>query len=276
MKKAYLIFVLFIGVCFTGVGQNLNSYKYVVIPEKFDFLKESNQYQMNELAKFLFEKYGFSAFMASELKPSDISMDPCNTLYADVKDDSGLLQTKLQVLLKDCRNNIVFTSEEGKSREKDFKKAYQEALRAAFKYVQTINYTYSENTEKQVESIPVVNTPKPSVEKEVEEVIVSAIPKELSKKPEAVSVKAPINRTEFTSGSLEFYLIKTDFGFQLFQSQMEEPFAKLIKTNSEGYFIYSTISINGIAFFDASGNLNVEVLAVDGNSTSTKIYKLKN
>jgi len=276
MKKAYLIFVLFIGVCFTGVGQNLNSYKYVVIPEKFDFLKESNQYQMNELAKFLFEKYGFSAFMASELKPSDISMDPCNTLYADVKDDSGLLQTKLQVLLKDCRNNIVFTSEEGKSREKDFKKAYQEALRAAFKYVQTINYTYSENTEKQVESIPVVNTPKPSVEKEVEEVIVSAIPKELSKKPEAVSVKAPINRTEFTSGSLEFYLIKTDFGFQLFQSQMEEPFAKLIKTNSEGYFIYSTISINGIAFFDVSGNLNVEVLAVDGNSTSTKIYKLKN
>ena len=276
MKKAYLIFVLFIGVCFTGVGQNLNSYKYVVIPEKFDFLKESNQYQMNELAKFLFEKYGFSAFMASELKPSDISMDPCNTLYADVIDDSGLLQTKLQVLLKDCRNNIVFTSEEGKSREKDFKKAYQEALRAAFKYVQTISYTYSENTEKQVESIPVVNTPKPSVEKEVEEVIVSAIPKELSKKPEAVSVKATRNRIEFTSGSLEFYLIKTDFGFQLFQSQMEEPFAKLIKTNSEGYFIYSTISINGIAFFDVSGNLNVEVLAVDGNSTSTKIYKLKN
>ena len=38
---------------------NLNDYKYVIVPNKFDFLKENDQYQLNSLAAFLFEKYGF-------------------------------------------------------------------------------------------------------------------------------------------------------------------------------------------------------------------------
>ncbi len=278
MKKTYLVIVFLIGISSVTFGQDLNSYKYVEVPEKFDFLKESNEYQLNELTKFLFEKYGFMAFMENEERPSNLSKQDCNILYADVVENSGLFRTNLQISLKDCRNNEVFLSEEGSSRDKDYKKAYYEALRNAFKYIEAINYTYSENKEKQAAAISIQNTPKPLVEKVVEEVVVSAIPQELPMKTEAVQPVSSKSKKKvvFTSGDLEFYLKQTKFGFQLFQSQMEEPFAKLTKTTSEEHFIYSTISSNGIAFFDISGNLNVEVMAKDGNSTTVKTYKLKN
>ncbi|TVZ26980.1 hypothetical protein JM83_1987 [Gillisia sp. Hel_I_86] len=281
MKKTYLIFALLLGICLTSLGQNLNSYKYVVVPDRFDFLKEPNQYQMNELAKFLFEKYGFTAFMASESKPSDLSMDSCNVLYADVIEDSGLFQTKLQVLLKDCRNQVVFTSEEGKSKEKDFKQAYQEALRNAFNYVEAINYKYDGNSAKVKEEVPetqIRNIPGPAKEikqeGKVEEVIVSAIPKKIQK--ETKVLERVSNKRSYFSGELEVYLLQTEYGFQLVQKEMEEPFGKLVKTGSANHFIYSTLQNTGIAFFDESGNLNVEILTENGNTTSTKIYKLKN
>ena len=37
---------------------NLNNYKYVIVPKKYDFLKEEDQFRLNGLTKFLFEKYG--------------------------------------------------------------------------------------------------------------------------------------------------------------------------------------------------------------------------
>lgn len=283
MRNSILIFTLLIGFCFTSVGQNLNSYKYVSVPEKFDFLKESNQYQMNELTKFLFEKYGFTVFMGNGLKPLDISMNPCNVLQADVIEDSGFFQTKLQVVLTNCENQEVFVSKVGSTRVKEYKKAYQEALRDAFSSFEAVNYSYDKtsvteksivarNQEEKENEKPVKENTKPKAE-----VIITAIP-QLTKEASTTKKLEPANKDEkvYVSGSVDFYILNTDFGYQLFQSQMEEPFAKLIKTNSEGHFIYSSISKNGIAFFDASGNLNVETLAADGNSTSIKIYKLKN
>ena len=45
---------------------NLNDYKYVIVPKKYDFLKEADQYQINSLSKFLFNKYGFQTLMEGE------------------------------------------------------------------------------------------------------------------------------------------------------------------------------------------------------------------
>tara|TARA_R100000935_G_C2833363_1_gene166528 strand:- start:1755 stop:2573 length:819 start_codon:yes stop_codon:yes gene_type:complete len=272
MRNTYLIFALVIGSCFTSLGQNLNSYKYISIPEKFDFLKESNQYQMNDLSKFLFEKYGFTVFMDGGSKPLDLSLNPCNVLYATILDDSGLFETKLQLVLRNCENQEVFVSKIGSSREKDYKTAYQQALRDAFSSFDTINYSYNENSEKNIPLKTIVNAPKPSVEKVVEEVVVTAIPTKSNSTQSEVSG----SKTMYVSGNLEVYLLRSDYGFQVFQKEMEEPFAKLIKTGSATHFIYSTLDNNGIAFFDANGNLNVETLVNNENSTSLKIYKLKN
>lgn len=121
---------------------NLNNYKYVIVPKKFDFLKEANQYRLNELAEFLFEKYGFVALMEGEDYPEDLSLNRCLALRSDVIKDSGLFKTKLNMELKDCNDRVVFTSPTGESREKDYATAYNEAMRSAFETLESLNYQY--------------------------------------------------------------------------------------------------------------------------------------
>ena len=102
----------------------------VVVPNKFAFLKSDNEYQLNILTKFLIEKQGFKAYMENEV-PSELLNTPCNILRADVKNESNMMTSKLRLVLTDCANKEVFSSEVGKSREKEYKKSYQEALRNA-------------------------------------------------------------------------------------------------------------------------------------------------
>ena len=102
----------------------------VVVPNKFSFLKSDNEYQLNILTKFLIEKQGFKAYMENEV-PSELLNTPCNILRADVKNESNMMTSKLRLVLTDCANKEVFSSEVGKSREKEYKKSYQEALRNA-------------------------------------------------------------------------------------------------------------------------------------------------
>ena len=103
----------------------------VIVPNRYTFQKEDNQYQLNALTKFLLEKQGFKAYMESEA-PAELLQNPCDALKADVKNQSNMMTSKVQFILTDCANKTVFTSEIGKSREKEFKKSYQEALRNAF------------------------------------------------------------------------------------------------------------------------------------------------
>ena len=102
----------------------------VVVPNKFAFLKSDNEYQLNILTKFLIEKQGFKAYMENEV-PAELLNTPCNILRADVKNESNMMTSKLRLVLPDCANKEVFSSEVGKSREKEYKKSYQEALRNA-------------------------------------------------------------------------------------------------------------------------------------------------
>ena len=63
--------------------------------------------------------------------PAELLNTPCNLLKADVKNESNMMTSKLRLVLTDCANKEVFSSEVGKSREKEYKKSYQEALRNA-------------------------------------------------------------------------------------------------------------------------------------------------
>ena len=96
----------------------------VIVPNRYAFQKEDNQYQLNVLTKFLLEKQGFKTYMESEV-PAELLQNPCDLLKADVKNESNMMTSKLQLVLNDCSNKTVFTSEIGKSREKEYKKSYQ-------------------------------------------------------------------------------------------------------------------------------------------------------
>lgn len=150
MKRNVFI-ILFSLALNLSFSQSVNEYKYALVPSKFSFLNEVDQYKLNTLAKLLMGKYGFVAFLDNEVLPDEVLNNNCNKVYVDVVKSSGIFTTKLSIVLKDCKNNVLFTSTEGKSREKEFKVAYNEALRDAFASFETLKYKYSPK-----ESLPVL------------------------------------------------------------------------------------------------------------------------
>ena len=93
MKKTLLISLAFFALTSVFAQQNLNDYKYIIIPNTFDFLKEADEYRLNSLTKFLFEKYNFEALMENdEVLPSDYSRNNCLGLQADVLKDSKMFE----------------------------------------------------------------------------------------------------------------------------------------------------------------------------------------
>ena len=144
MKTNFILFLLAIGVSINLQAQtSINDFKYVSVPESYSFLKLKDQYKLNSLTIFLFEKNKFTVLNSFQNYPSDLAQNRCLLLKSDVISKKGFLKTKLQLVLTDCRDNIVFSSEIGQSKLKEYKKAFQEALRGAFVSVGDLNYTYS-------------------------------------------------------------------------------------------------------------------------------------
>lgn len=130
MKKAlFLLLFLVSSLCFS---QTVNDYKYAIVPSKFEFLKDKDQYRLNTLTKMLMEKYGFKTYFDTDILPLEVAETNCNKVFVEVQNTGNLFSTKLVVILKDCKNEILFTSTEGKSREKEYQVAYNQALRQAF------------------------------------------------------------------------------------------------------------------------------------------------
>ena len=143
MKKYFSIslFLMF-GFSVLFAQKNINSYKYILVPKQFEFQKSPDQHQLNSLTKFLFEKAGFTVLYTDDSFPEDLASNACLGLKAKVNNLSGMLSTKMNVELSDCYNNQVFSTKEGRSKEKEYKKAYQEALRSAFVDIENLKYVY--------------------------------------------------------------------------------------------------------------------------------------
>ena len=217
MKKLILIFIVIISV--KSFSQKLNAYKYAVVPEKFSFQTENNQYNFNELVKAAMRRYGFDPYYNTEELPADVT--DANKLYVDVVESGNIIYTKLNIVLKDYRNNIVFMTQDGKSKEKQVEVAYNEALRETVKSVELMNHHYTENT--------IVENNEPSIDNKVvieEDKLIIYIAKQVkngydlstqdqvfllkntSKKDMYQAVKNKINGTVFKQGDkwiFEFY-----------------------------------------------------------------------
>ena len=221
--KIKFFFVL--AICFIATSvfaqSNLKDYKYVVVPNKFDFLKEQDQYQLNSLAKFLFNKYGFEAILEGDEYPEGLALNRCLGLKTDVSKENGFLKTKLIVKLKDCNNVVVFTSEIGESRDKNYAKAYTQALRSAFKSIEGLNHKYIPNKKTvTVKRNTVVKTP---VLEEVEQLkqqieVLKSEKQNLSiKENKTEKLEKLIKTTKVASGNV-LYAQEINNGFQLVDS----------------------------------------------------------
>jgi hypothetical protein len=126
MKKvSVILMILFSYLSFAQQG-----YKYVIVPEKYDFL-EKNQYQVNTLTKSYFQTEGLTSFFDTDKLPKEIANNRCNAIFIDAKESNSLFVTKITIEIKDCQNTVLMTSSEGTSRDKDYKVAYTEAFRIA-------------------------------------------------------------------------------------------------------------------------------------------------
>ncbi len=124
----------------TGYGQ-LNSYKYVIVPIRFQDFKNDNQFRTSTLVKYLFTNEGFNTVYSNNL-PDELRKDPCLGLRAELIDKSSLFLTKTQISLTDCNGVVVLTSQDGRSKSKDYEQSYREAISEAFGSYRGLNYKY--------------------------------------------------------------------------------------------------------------------------------------
>ncbi|SIS83858.1 hypothetical protein SAMN05421766_104284 [Zobellia uliginosa] len=279
-------------VSLIGMAQDqLNDYKYIIVPKKFDGFKKENQYQTSTLVKFLFTEKGFQAVYEDEL-PSELNNNRCLGLVANLIDDSSMFTTKAGVVLENCKGQEVFTTAIGKSKEKDYKLAYGQALRNAFKSFDTVNYSYngkadtsepvrvsfkddvkqvgekapyeSKNRQPMVEQVATKETqsykdnrPQPSNYKSVQ-----------SSQTVAAAPSVVINASKSDKGTL--YAQEIPNGFQLVDSTPKIQL-KIFKTSLPNYFLAEGDEENGVVFQQGGkwyfeqyvdGKLKTEELAI--------------
>ncbi|CAL2105011.1 conserved hypothetical protein [Tenacibaculum sp. 190524A02b] len=217
-----IVYLLLLATTITFGQKKLNNYKYVIVPKQFEFVSKNDQYQTSSLTKFLFKKYGFNAYMENEDLPKDVLNNRCLALTGDVIDESGAFTTKSVVELKDCNDKLVYRSQIGKSKKKEYKTAYHEAIRNAFRSIQGLRYKYQPLKEDIKASAKILPASKKVIELKNENV-----------KNEVISTKETL------------YAQPTANGFQLVDTQPKKVF-ELLKTSIKDVFVLKTI--DGILF----------------------------
>lgn len=217
MKRIIFVFA----VLFTISISAQSNYEVIIVPKKFSFLKEDNKYNLNSLTKSFFETEGFKVYYAEDNLPKEIANNRCNALFADVVANNGLFTSRLEVVLTDCQNNVVFTSAEGSSREKEYHKAYNEALRIALTSLRGSLKIKNPNTLDNTNDVSVVKV------KEVIEIT----------EPSIAETKT------FKKG--ELYALPISNGYKIVDSTPTIVYL-VQKTSNESVFIASKGEINGV------------------------------
>lgn len=140
--KAILLLLLLGFIAPISSQNELDPYKYIVVPKQYDFLKKENQYRVNSFTKYLFEQHGYQAFYQGDDYPDDLRANPCLGLTANVIDGSNAFTTKIVLLLKNCSGELVLQTVEGKSKIKQYDKTYIDALKKCFVTIEELDYNY--------------------------------------------------------------------------------------------------------------------------------------
>ena len=282
MNKLVAVIFLFMSIISKSFSQkSLSDYSYVIVSEQFEFQQEKDKYQLNSLTKFLFNKYGFHAYFDREVP---LNVFRCDGLWAEAEGTPGFIITKVQLVLRDCTGEVIYRTNYGKSKVKDYKKAYYEAVRNAFDDIIALNIIQEE-----IEGMDVIKTLDTQVLSENTKnspVVKTAIATTNSinieplKKVEptiekTINLNLPLNKyTNYNYMGTVFLLRKTAIGYTLYQ--------ELIDTDDD-LLLIGKITVKGSdinfknekdktveVFFDESNNLII------GSGTERKAYNYIN
>lgn len=221
--KRYL-FIILLAISFSVNAQsNIVNSKYIIVPEKFNFLKQVNQYGLNTLTKAFFEKKGFTVYFDNAEIPEEIATDRCKALVVELQEKNSMFVTNLTLLLKDCKGAVVIKSKEGKSREKEYETSYNLALKDAFTSFNDLKY---------VAGSPTVAT--------------STVPANTNTEIKTAPLPAdqPMATKTEQQGAL-LYAQPTSNGYQLIDATPKIVMT-LLKTSVEDCYISNNGSANGI------------------------------
>jgi hypothetical protein len=256
IKKIVFLATLFMSFILQSQEINLDQYQYIIVDSKLDFLKKTDQYQTSSLTKFLLQKKGFKVYLDNESLPKEVNTNRCLALFANVINESNMLRTKNRIQLKDCYGNLVYQSKLGASKIKEYKKAYQKAIRNAYETMEDFNYSYKPS------KVSVIT--KEIVEDKIETTLV---------KKDGVKVVLPITKEKETTEkninvtSILYAQPKIN-GFQLINSKPEVVFV-LLKTNLNDVYIlkdkegvFYKKDTNWVAEYYKSDNLIQEIYKI--------------
>jgi hypothetical protein len=266
MNKLVAVIFLFMGIISKSFSQkSLSDYSYVIVSEQFEFQQEKDKYQLNSLTKFLFNKYGFHAYFDREVP---LNVFRCDGLWAEAEGTPGFIITKVQLVLRDCTGEVIYRTNYGKSKVKDYKKAYYESVRNAFDDIIALNVM-----QKEIEGMDVTTTLDPQVILEntksspvIKTVIATtnSINNESLKKVEptiekTINLNLPLNKyTNYNHMGTVFLLRKTAVGYTLYQ--------ELIDTDDD-LLLIGKITVKGsVINFKNEKDKTAEVLFDESNN----------
>lgn len=240
---------LFIGHFF-GYGQ-LNKYKYIIVPTKFQDFKNENQFRTSTLVKYLFTSEGFNTVYSNNL-PEDLEQNICLGLRVQLIDGSGLLITKARLSLTDCNGVLIMTSQEGRTKTKAMEQAYREAISEAFGSFRGLNYSYEPENGKDTETVTVsFKNDVKSLESESEALNEKETVVEISTEPEKEKpLDKPGNKKSTSSKSKGvLYAQPIEGGYQLVDTTPQVVYV-LKATSSPDVFLVNKDGKNGVVFKD--------------------------
>ena len=282
MNKLVAVIFLFMSIISKSFSQkSLNDYSYVIVSEQFEFQQEKDKYQLNSLTKFLFNKYGFHAYFDREVP---LNVFRCDGLWAEAEGTPGFIITKVQLVLRDCTGEEVFRTNYGKSKVKDYKKAYYESVRNAFNDIIKLNVNQKDievvDIEITSESQNLTDNTKNLSVVETSIVATNSIKKTPLKKVEptiekTINLNLPLNKyTNYNYMGTVFLLRKTAIGYSLYQELIDTDddlllIGKIDVKDSQINFKNEKNKILEV-FFDESNNLII------GSGNKRKSYNYIN
>lgn len=252
--KRFLVSVLFLFITISCFSQDLDSYKYVVVPYKFDFLSKHDKYRVNTLVRHLFKKEGFHVVYDNQPFPKDLADNRCLGLYAGINNQSGLFTVKLSIILRDCSNQIFFETAIGRSKIKAYEEGYNQALRRAFADIEAKNYSYKPAS-KTVEVTPVVVVTEEQIE-EVEETVPNKVVEVVEQKE--------TTKTITTTAKTILYAQPIKNGYQLVDSTLKVVMI-LLKTGAPNVYI---VKGQDASVYKENGKWILSKVTSEGNTVS--------
>lgn len=248
MKKIFL-FLLFL-INLNASAQALNSYEFLVIPAKFDFQKQPDQYGTQSLMEAYFKQKGYNVIREELGLPTSVNSNRCLAIYVAVEDKSSMFVTKTKVFLKDCSGKILVQSAEGISNEKQYDLIYKQIFRAALSSMADQNYKFESSTQ--------------NADELSKKVIVNATSEKISPKPLANDT---VIKTKTINTITKYQTEILSNGFLLIDKVTAKVFLKLYKTSKSNIFITKMNENSGIATLQ---NNSLVIEYIDNNVLKTE------